>query len=373
MLPPNQGMASTLSLGSCGACVLLAVAVGCGGTVGGGGAGPAPAPEGEASWLPPSDCVPVGTATKLVTPITDSVSRIVPNGSEVWFSAWARTPSAPVASGALFHVPLAGGAAVREPVQPGATTVFDVAGGTLAYVVEDESARSSGERLVVRDRATNAEVASTRADHRKVGQVRARDGRILFLSSDTEERSAGGIVRFDAGRDVPVVAADLPYAFASDASDVYYTTSPLGGAQTLEATALDGTRRRPLVVFEQSIRNFYAVVGVGADEVYFSRVTPIGHGAYETGEVRAVRKDGSGERVVATIPDFDGTAVVDPTYVTWVSTPDGEAILGRTRLADGVIERIALPDRGTPSALAVDRCNLYFATSDGVYARSRLP
>lgn len=354
----------------------------CGGVIAADGASgepqanPATPTAAAGPWAPSAACTPVGPVVKRIADLGDaSPAVLVPNGPELWFTATTRGDASPASSSVgLYRVATTGGTPVIEPSVGRIGAAFAVSGAKLAVVrVTDVAPSSWLESLVVRDRNTGAEIAVTVPSKQRLGALRTTPSGLFYATQDPNT-VAGSIAYFDGTRAKPVSSLRSPLTFVTDGREVFYVRYATNTAhRVLESASLqDGSSPRIVKDFGASVNDGHRVIGVDDNEVFVARTSPIGHGTFNDGDVLAIRRDGSGERVVVTIPGFVGDAIVDPDYVTWTDGISARAIV-RARLTGGPTERIEAAGYVRP--LATDACNLYWATSEpnAIYARSRLP
>ena len=318
-------------------------------------------------------CSAVGTAPKKIVDLTGKSARLlVPDGDTLWFGAY---DGANPKLADVFHVPTSGGTPTAEPIPGDRSEKFAILGREIAFVRLAAAGTPSRPQtlasLVLRDRDTGAERTVVAPSSAQYIDVRSTSAGLMWATYGSSDGN-DGISWLDGSTATQVAARRYaPGSVVTDGSEVFYVQSEAGG-RDLEAAAVRGGARRKITAFSTSIRESFRVVGASETEVYVARTVPIGHGSFDTGEILAIRKDGSSTRTVVTIPEFGGDAILDSHYVTWTATLYGETI-SRVPRAGGFVETITAT--GSVSQIAVDACNLYWSVDEpaGIYARSLLP
>lgn len=358
---------------------LLVTAFGCGGAIDetrdpeGSRNAQDPSKQDSSSWFPDTPCSPAGKVPVRIAEVGSlEITRLVPDGATVWFGAYEPSPSQ-VAG--LYRVPASGGVPTRHSAPDYRAGHFAVVGRELAYV--RLTAKSPGkpyetlESIVLQNRDTGSERTVVTPSDIRVADLRTTSTG-LFWSNSRTSGAIGGISRFDGSGARSVSEVRFPRRVVSNGKEVFYVEWGETSERRIVAVSVDGGAPREVRRLSSDIYENWNVVGVDATEVYFTRVAPIGHGTFKDGEVRAVRMDGSGERIVVTIPSFKGDVLVDPDFLTWVDDTTSDAIV-RVPLAGGATTRIPVGRR--VGAIAVDTCNLYWVASEPaeLFARSRRP
>jgi hypothetical protein len=153
------------------------------------------------------------------------------------------------------------------------------------------------------------------------------------------------------------------FRFAND-ERILEAVSTSGGAPRTVKTATDGPTRT------------YAVIGVDTAEVFYSSSELINGGTVGSGDLMAIRKDGSGERTVASGYRASWQTVLGATHLYWADQ-DAQTNLRRVAKTGGTSELFAATQPGDYfRTLATDACNVYYATTRApaaVFAKSREP
>jgi len=343
-------------------------------------------PKTDTSWFPTTACTPVGPTPKVIVNRKYLSARgLVADGDTLWFIGNDTTDSSLGVTG-VWRVGVAGAAA---PIQQDASGYnggpFTIFGSELAYVrVEHQGSGGEAdprrEVIVLRDKATNAErTLKNPRTTTYVGGLNAHASGLYWSSREYRADKPSSISRFTS-TETELATLDNYSSIVTDGVDVYFTRwerNDDGGYEIrFEAVPIAGGAPRVLRRMAYGTQLFWAVVGVDGNELYFTQESTTEGGTIGAGDIRAIRKDGTNERVVVSNERFSGGIVLDPDYLTWTAG-DEQQTIKRVRVTGGAVERIEGPGsiRYVNGGITVDRCNLYWAVVNppAIYARSRLP
>lgn len=375
-------------LGACGAQVLD---VGSDGKIQGAGpaqnADPSKTSDG-ANASPTSACIEVGATPKmLAVPAKGNEVRIlVPDGQTLWLDGYQSVESAGPTQAMIGHlasVPVAGGAPTQLELDR-YRSIAGIFGGKLVYVRTTHQGSSSKEdprveEIVVRDRTTGAEeVLKNPRSTTFVGSVVVHPTGVYWLAREYSV-APQFIVRWNGATVTELTSLENHSTLLTDGKDVFYSryvqTNGITDAIRIEGVPITGGAPRVLRSRPYDKTLFYQVAAVDADEVYFTQESTTNNGTIGAGDLRAMKKDGSGERVLVSNERFSPASFrIDPDFASWTDQAAQQNIV-RVRRSGGALERIEGLQGRWVSALAVDRCNIYWAIDNPaqVYARSRLP
>jgi hypothetical protein len=339
------------------------------------------------AWFPSSACTAVGPTAKLLyTPApTFDVRNLTPDGEQLWFDSYDF--GAQTANGHLASLPVAGGA--PTPLElTGFRGMAGIFGGQqLVYIRITHEGNGTKEdprreEVVLRDRTTGATtVLPNPRSTTYVEGVRVHPTGIYWTSREWDAMVPSAISRWDTATSAELTNTRNYSSVVTDGKDVFYTRwdDHGGGAVTditFEAVPVSGGTPRVLrhMVYDQKFH--YGIVAIDDAEVYFTQESLINGSTIDVGDLRAIKKDGSGERLLVSGQKYGFASFrVDPDYVMWTDQ-DAQQTIVRVHRTGGALERI-VPGAANRwvSALAVDTCNIYWAVENppAIYARSRLP
>lgn len=350
--------------------------------------GPNAATERPAPWFPESECVPVGPAvTLLLTPDPDlRIGHLAADGARLWMEtrdsraqgfearidATSAIPGASVPPSASFDkvVQLAG--------------VFD---GKLVFVRNDHAGDGTKldprvDSVVIADPAGGLTTLPHPPGLTLVSGLDVTGTGIAWLSRANEANVPLAVMHWGTPGPSTALTTIRNHSFTTgDGKEVFYVRweDPAGGGgaeRRIEAVPVAGGTPRVLRTMKYDGQFFYSVAAVDDTDVYFTEQRLVGGGTLDVGELRAMKKDGTGERVLASGQKFGSYSFrIDPDFLTWTDG-DAQDTLVRVRRTGGALERIttATGNRWV-QATTVDRCNIYWAVANpsAIYARSRLP
>lgn len=341
-------------------------------------------------WFPQEgSCTPAGPTAKLVAePATDrDVRGLVPGDGSLLFDAMETNSQAVIMHLGLVDVP-SKAPPIEIPLE-GFRGLAGILGDALVYVRTTHAGDGTKldplvEEVVLHDRnkSTQTIVPNPRTTT-YVSAVAVHRSGVYWLSREWSATAPASISRWIPATSTATELTTLENhsSIVTDGADVYYVRWDRQAAGTIElrieAVSAAGGVPRILRRMPYDAKLFYSVVAVDDQELYFTQQSTTNGGAIGAGDLRAMKKDGSGERVVASGQNFGPVSVrIDPDYLTWTDQ-DAQQTIVRVRRSGGAVERIAgapEPNRWV-SALAVDRCNMYWAVENppAIYARSRLP
>jgi hypothetical protein len=278
-------------------------------------------------------------------------------------------------SGQIDRVPLGGGS-VETLVDKGDVGEWGAGGGVFAWMTEPVTATpespTSMDVLHIRDES--GETYDINFQPNKSGsQVHVDDSGNVFWVSPTDP----GIERWDhATHQMTLLATGtISRGYFVDGSRLYWMNAD---ATRLMSVSSTGGTPSVLAAFDTSDGSMSRILGFDDERVYVQVQAPMPPFSASLMTVKAVPKAGGGPAVVANgVPGvFIGLAAVDERNVYWVKDPGGGyyASLDIERLSKtggGTAERVATID-GAIAAIAVDACNLYTVTPNGLQAQPTL-
>ncbi len=358
-----------------------------------GGAGPAQAADPAktsdgANASPTSACVAVGASPTMLAESAqgNQVRILVPEGETLWLDGYSSVAAQPTQGllGNLASVPVAGGAPTQLELDR-YRSIAGIFGGKLVYVRTTHEGTGTKtdprvEEIVVRDRATGTEtVLQNPRSTTFVGSVIVHPSGIYWLAREWDALAPEPIVRWNGSTVTELTTLQNHSSLVTDGTDVFYVrwsqTNGVTDEIRIEAAPIAGGAPRVLRARPYDKKFFYQVVGAEGGEVYFTEEATPNGSTLDAGDLRAMKKNGTSERVLVSGQKFGPASIrIDPDFVSWTDQ-DAQQTIVRVRRSGGITERIeGLPNRWV-SALAVDRCNIYYAVNNPsqIFARSRLP
>ena len=342
-------------------------------------------PKSDTSWFPTTACTPVGPTPKLLVKQKYLSARgLVADGDTLWFTGNDTTDSSFGVTG-IWRVSVSGGTDPARHDAPGYNGgLFTIFGQELAYVrVEHQGtggeADPKREAIVLRDKTTNAE--RTLKNPRTttfVSGLRAHASGLYWSSREYRADKPSSISRF-TGTETELATLDNYSGIVTDGVDVYYTRWDLLDDSSyeirFEAVPIAGGAPRVLRRMKYGSQLHWGILGVDGNEVYFTEESTSEGGTIGAGDIRAIKKDGTNERVVVSNQKYGIGIALDPDYLTW-NDQDEQQTIKRVRVTGGSVERIEAPGSTRyVDSITADRCNLYWSVVNppAIYARSRLP
>lgn len=350
-----------------------------------------PSRTGDGTTASPNGaCVTLGPTAKLLyePAIGDGIEvrGLVLDGDTLWVDTeYAGQQSGPSLDH-LTRVSVRHGTSARVALD-GYRSLAGVFGGRLVYVRRNQLGPSPVEELVIHEPATGAsEVVPNARTAADVHEVRIHSSGIYWLAFEESHTAAGRVSRFTTrARELMTTGST---SMVTDGRELFFLASGDRRANDfdsdlrLRAIPIAGGAPREVL----RVPSDHALVDlVAADdtEVYFTRQSwSEPNGVIAPGDLIAVKRDGTGERVVVSGQSFrEKTLRLDPDFITWLdgaipTLPNQPEALRRVRRTGGAVELIPAGDAyQRVSAVTVDRCNVYWATTNPlqVYGRSRLP
>ena len=353
-----------------------------------GSATPLPARPQDTAWFPNTACVAVGPSVTLVAEATanQAIRGLAPAGDKIYFET--HEMFAQSALGELMVAPI-GGSASAAPVQLPSDSVRSLAGvfdGKVVYVRTTHLGDGSKldprvEEVVVLDVGSGgATVLSNPAGTTYVSAVDVTATGVSWLSRAWDSTFPESISHWRPSAAAALTTIQNHSFTTTDDKEVFYTRWDEQGAGNIqirfEAVPVAGGAPRVLRTMTYDKKFHYGIVAVDDAEVYFTQQSLIDGSTIDVGDLRAIKKDGSGERILTSGQKFGVASFrIDPDYLMWTDG-DSQRTIVRVRRTGGALERIVpgAPNRSV-DALAVDRCNIYWAVTNpaAIYARSRLP
>lgn len=335
--------------------------------------------KNDTSWFASSSCTAVGPDTKPLW----SGAWLPPGWLEAHEGAvWFSTEEQPVR---FWRLPVTERATPNEIVTTGvaASTRFALFGGALAYARKDDTSIYGPDRresVVLRDLASGAEQALANPGTTRFPTALVSHPFGLFWASGEWNSNPLAVSRFD-GNATEITTLPWDTTIATDGAAIYFheTVKRAHGERFKRIIARDTKRALPDRVLHERADDRggwrFRIAGADGSEVFVVETATIDNPA-SLGTIRAYAKSGDGDRTLVADEPISETVVLDPDFLTWVTT-------------DGLVRRVPIRVRGdvetvTPSPmyhsvptirLAVDRCNLYWSVgqigSSAIYARSR--
>lgn len=347
------------------------------------------APTGPDAWFPTSACTLLGTTPKLLAERSpgQDIRGLAPDGDTLYFTSLDEAAQGGL--GRLWSTSVT--AAAGTPPTPLAVDkvqrLAGVSGGRIVYVETSHAGNGTKldpaiQGLVLLDLATGDAIKLPNpAGTTYVSAVDVTTSGITWLSRAWDATFPESISHWRGGVLAGSITSLQNHSFTTtDGVDVFYSRfdTKSGGTNTIrfEAAPIAGGAPRVLRTMPYDRLFTYAIVAVDDTEVYFTQLALINGGTVGAGDLRAMKKDGTGERVLVSAEKY-GTASfrIDPDYVTW-NDQDAQQTIVRVPRAGGALERIIPGAKNRwVNTIAVDRCNIYWAVANppAIYARSRLP
>ena len=348
-------------------------------------------PEGQVdpTWFPNTACTAVGPTATLIVEADENqeIRGLAPDGDRIYFES--HDMFAQSALGRLMVHPIGGPAGTKHPSPVPVQNVRSLAGvfdRKVVYVQTTHLGDGSKtdprvEELIVLDLDTGARtVLPNPTGTTYVSAVDVTPSGVSWLSRAWDATFPESISHWTPGAAAPLTTIQNHSFTTTDAKEVFYTRwdelSPGNIQIRFEAVPIAGGTPRVLRTMAYDRKFFYGIVAVDDTEVYFTQQSLIDGSTIDVGDLRAIKKDGTAERVLTSGQKFGVASFrIDPDYLMWTDA-DSQRTVVRVRRTGGALERI-VPGAANRSvgALAVDRCNIYWAVSNppAIYARSRLP
>lgn len=289
---------------------------------------------------------------------------LVPNGARLWFVNDETVPASdddpyPTLARGAWSVATAGGSLERAPIDDleGWLTAFQ---GDLAYVRGERGA--SMRAIVLRDRATGAEKVVRSVENESVYAILSHPSGLFWTASS--QVTGSKTFRFAEGN-ARELTDDGPstHGMIADAAAVYYLRwrgiDDSRQELRLESIPLAGLAGEgPHVVHRlgDDGRFSWSLLGASADEIFVAvNATPP-----EPSSIRAIAKDGSGQRFVVRVASFASDPILEGDLLTWIDGDSGRSILQTTTAGAGVTKLATSSDGRRFGSVAVDRCNVYW-------------
>lgn len=335
------------------------------------------------SWFPASNCVPAGPSPKLLVELDahETISSLAIDGTTLYFDSYdSRSQGITMR---LYSVPIAGGAVTPHAIE-GYRSLAGVHQGRVVYVRTTHAGDGSKldprhEQVVLLDVVTGATTEMQNpGTNTYVSGVRVHASGIFWLSRMHDAQVPASLSRWVGGVATELATLQNFTWMVTDGLDLFYLRYDAQATPTsemrLESVPIAGGFPRVIRRWPHDGKWRFSVAAVDDRDVYFTQEATDDTGAVGAGDLRAVQKDGVGERVVTSGASFGTDSMqIDPDFVTWIDR-DAPWTIVRVRRAGGSVERLPNTPNHSVNALTVDSCNLYYAATNppAIYARSRV-